>query len=63
MQQNQRESETEYDIKLENAQKNLKLRPVVWNKGRTVGAVPLSKLSNRVGLHDIDEDNELEMKV
>lgn len=55
MQQTKEAASSEYELKLEEAQKDLKLRPVVWNKGRTIGAVPLSKLANRIGFDDIDE--------
>jgi hypothetical protein len=52
---------TDYEAQLEESQKNLKLRPVVWNKGRTIGAVPLSKLALRIGQDDISDDDEPEM--
>lgn len=50
--------DTDYDVKLEKAQKAWKLRPVVWNKGHTIGAPPMSKLSLKIGLQDIDTDDE-----
>ena len=57
VQQNKQTLKTEYEEKLEEAQKTWKLRPVVWNQGRTIGAHPLSKLYHKIGLHDIDPDD------
>ena len=57
VQQNKQQLKTEYEEKLEDAQKTWKLRPVVWNKGRTIGAPPLSKLAQKIGLHDIEPDD------
>ena len=48
---------SDYETRINAAQANWRLKPVIWNKGRFHAVEPLSPLHLRIGLHDVDLPN------
>jgi hypothetical protein len=59
--QDHAEDTTEYLVKLQEAQAEYQVHPVVWNSGKYVSVPPLSPLHLRIGLPDVKPGGRVEL--
>ena len=52
---------SDYIEHIKAAQANYSIWPVVWNKGRFQSVPPLSPLHMRIGLHDVPENEDIDV--